>query len=214
MSRRALMALAPLLLAACGGSTHRHAATQPVTGTATASTTTARTTTSTSTSTASQAPSALQGEAQSAAAGDIPDNQVFVGYAGPAFAIKVPEGWARRTTGSATVFRDKNNIVRVVIARAAAPPTVASMTSELAKDTKAKVVKTPHTVHLGGQSMVAATYDTTSAPNAVTGKSVTLTVDRYELGKGGKRAIVDLGTPVGVDNVDAYRMMIESLRLR
>jgi hypothetical protein len=76
------------------------------------------------------------------------------------------------------------------------------------------VVKPPHAVKLGGASAIVATYTTTSAPNAVTGKSVTLTVDRYELAKGGKRAVVDLGTPVGVDNVDAYRMMIESLRLR
>jgi len=28
------------------------------------------------------------------------------------------------------------------------------------------------------------------------------------------RATVDLGTPVGVDNVDAYRLMIQSLRLK
>jgi len=46
------------------------------------------------------------------------------------------------------------------------------------------------------------------------GKSVTLTVDRYELATGGRRATVDLGTPVGVDNVDAFRLMIQSLRLK
>ena len=46
----------------------------------------------------------------------------------------------------------------------------------------------------------------------MTGKSLRLTVDRYELAHGGRVAIVDLGTPVGVDNVDAYRRMIESLR--
>ena len=44
----------------------------------------------------------------------------------------------------------------------------------------------------------------------MTGKGVTLIVDRYEVSKGGKVATVDLGTPVGVDNVDAYRMMIQS----
>jgi hypothetical protein len=32
------------------------------------------------------------------------------------------------------------------------------------------------------------------------------------LAKGGKVATVDLATPAGVDNVDAYRMMIESFR--
>jgi len=39
-----------------------------------------------------------------------------------------------------------------------------------------------------------------------------MTVDRYYLAHAGKVAIVDLGSPVGVDNVDAYRMMIQSLR--
>jgi pyrimidine operon attenuation protein/uracil phosphoribosyltransferase len=57
-------------------------------------------------------------------------------------------------------------------------------------------------------------YSTESAPNAVTGKRVTLVVDRYYLGRGNRRAIVDLGTPQGVDNVDAYRLMIESFRWR
>ena len=56
-----------------------------------------------------------------------------------------------------------------------------------------------------------AVYTTESPPNPVTGKRVKLIVDRYVLpGPGGRVAIVDLGTPVGVDNVDAYRMMIES----
>jgi hypothetical protein len=57
-------------------------------------------------------------------------------------------------------------------------------------------------------------YTTQSAPNPVTGKRVSLTVDRYYLSAGGKTAVVDLGTPVGVDNVDAYRLMIESFRWR
>ena len=43
---------------------------------------------------------------------------------------------------------------------------------------------------------------------------MTLTVDRYYLWHSGRRAVVDLGTPVGVDNVDAYRLIIESFRWR
>ena len=39
-------------------------------------------------------------------------------------------------------------------------------------------------------------------------------MDRYYLAHGTKRAVVDLGTPVGVDNVDAYRLMINSFRWR
>ena len=41
-----------------------------------------------------------------------------------------------------------------------------------------------------------------------------LVVDRYYLPRAGKHAVVDLGTPQGVDNVDAYRLMIESFRWR
>jgi hypothetical protein len=203
MPRRAVLIAVPLLLAACGSTKD---ASTPMT-------TTSPATTPTSTAATTAAPGALQGEALSAAAGDIPDNQVFVLYSGPAFSMKVPEGWARRTSSAGAIFRDKNNIVRVVLARGAAP-TVASMTQELAREKKAHVVKPPHAVQLGGKAMIAATYTTTSAPNSVTGKTVTLTVDRYEVAKGGTRAVVDLGTPVGVDNVDAYRMMIESLRLQ
>jgi hypothetical protein len=62
---------------------------------------------------------------------------------------------------------------------------------------------------------VRAVYTTESAPNPVTGKRVLLIVDRYVLpGSGGRIATVDLGTPRGVDNVDAYRMMIESFTWR
>ena len=67
---------------------------------------------------------------------------------------------------------------------------------------------------IAGAPTLKVTYTTVSAPNAVTGKRVTLVVDRYYLWHGGKRAIVDLGTPVGVDNVDAYRLMIQSFRWR
>jgi hypothetical protein len=59
---------------------------------------------------------------------------------------------------------------------------------------------------------VKVVYSTKSAPNAVTGKRVTLVVDRYYLERHGKQAVVDLGTPRGVDNVDAYRLMIQSFR--
>ena len=37
-------------------------------------------------------------------------------------------------------------------------------------------------------------------------------VDRYVLRQGRQVATVDQATPVGVDNVDAYRMIIESFQ--
>ena len=144
---------------------------------------------------------------------DLIDNQVFVAYPGKAFTMKFPEGWAQSGTGNKVTFRDKNNIVRVVIVAGGAP-TAASVRKEIGALTGATAKGSPTTFKLGGVPAIKATYETTSAPNAVTGKTVTLTVDRYELAQNGKRAIVDLGSPVGVDNVDAYRLMIESLRVR
>ena len=127
--------------------------------------------------------------------------------------MKTPEGWTQSGSGKNVTFRDKNNIVRVVVAQGPAP-TVASVGQELASLKGARVESPPAALKIGGLPAVKAVYSTTSAPNPVTGKSVKLIVDRYELGRGGKRATVDLGTPVGVDNVDAYRLMIESFRLR
>jgi hypothetical protein len=176
--------------------------------------TTAATTRTTATTTATApGPGALQGEAATRAAGDIPDNQVFISFTGSAFTMKFPEGWAQTGKGANVTFRDKNNIVRVVVEPGGAP-TPAGLRRELVSLHGVKVTSAPATTTVGGKPAVKATYRTTSPPNPVTGKSVTLTVDRYELATRGHHATIDLGTPVGVDNVDAYRLMIQSLRLK
>ena len=48
-------------------------------------------------------------------AGDIPDNQVYVAFtaASGTYRIKVPEGWSRTTSGTATTFTDKLNSITV-----------------------------------------------------------------------------------------------------
>ncbi len=155
---------------------------------------------------------ALQAEAQSAATGDIPDNQVFLLFTNRAagYSMKYPEGWAQSGSGRHVVIRDKNNIIRVVI-RNGALPTPAVVRREVAP---ARIVSPPQAHSLPGGSSLAVVYSTRSAPNPVTGKRVTLIVDRYYLSHGGKQAVVDLGTPQGVDNVDAYRLISESFRWR
>ncbi len=205
----AIVLLAVLALAGCGSGSKQQAA-APTTTAPSAATTTAP---SSKTKTRSNAPGALLPEAASAAQGDIPDNQVFVTFTGPAFSMKTPEGWTQSGSGKSVTFRDKNNIVRVVVAQWSAP-TVASVDQELSSLKGAHLESPSAALKIGGLPAVKAVYSTTSAPNPVTGKSVKLIVDRYELDRGGKRATVDLGTPVGVDNVDAYRLMIESFRLR
>jgi hypothetical protein len=159
---------------------------------------------------------ALSAEAQSAATGDIPDNQAFLTFSNPVagYSISYPEGWARKGVGSDVTFSDKNNLVHVVVAKGAAP-TPASVQAQLTalQQTYPTLKFTaPHTVGLKSGTAVKARYTTESAPNPVTGRRVLLIVDRYELSRAGKQAIVDLGTPKGVDNVDAYRMMINSFR--
>jgi hypothetical protein len=193
------------LLAGCGGS-HKSSAT-----TATASSSSSTTRPSARTSTTS--PSALQAEAASAATGDIPDNQVFITFHGATYSMKYPEGWAQRGTGAHVTFRDKNNIVRVLVA-SAAPPTAGGIRAGLAALHGLHLRSGPQSMTIGGGRAFKIVYTTASAPNPVTGKRVTLMVDRYYLPRAGKEAIVDLGTPVGVDNVDAYRMMIQSFRWR
>ena len=205
---------AALALAACGG---KQAAAPPATTAATPATTpssTAATTTGSATTTGGSA-SALQAEATSAATGDIPDNQVFIVFRDPkaGYSMKYPEGWAQRGNAGQVTIRDKNDIVRVVVASGPSP-TVASVRSQLSSLRGAKVVSTPKSISVGGGPAVAVVYSTQSAPNSVTGKRVTLLVDRYYLGHAGKEAIIDLGMPKGVDNVDAYRLMIESFRWR
>ena len=161
---------------------------------------------------------ALSGEAASAATGDIPDNQVFLTFhdAAAGYSIRYPEGWARKGTSADTTFADKNNIVHIVIAKAA-PPTPAGVAAELTRLKRSNPSLTftaPRVVQLKSGTAVKAIYTTRSAPNPVTGKTVLLVVDRYELSNAGKRATLDLGTPKGVDNVDAYRMMSNSFRWR
>lgn len=128
--------------------------------------------------------------------------------------MKYPEGWTQSGSGHQVSFRDKNNVVRIVIGSGAAPTPV-SVTAQLAalrQSNPGLQFRAAAPVKLSSGAAVKAVYTIDSAPNPVTGRRVHLTVDRYEFAHGGHVATVDLGTPQGVDNIDAYRMMINSFR--
>jgi hypothetical protein len=190
--RRALLVaflVLPAVVAAGCGSSHSTATTSSAPPPAAPPPTSAKPATMSTSPSTPSGPPALQGEAASAATGDIPDNQIFL------------------------VLRDKNNIVRILVANGALPAPAAAR-RELAAQSKVKVTTPPVKTTISGAPAIKVVYTTESPPNPVTGKRLTLTVDRYYLEHGGRAAVVDLGTPVGVDNVDAYRLMIESFRWR
>jgi hypothetical protein len=195
-----------VLMAGCGSGGRSGATTTTVSP---ATTTMPATTVGPTTSGAS----ALQAEANATAAGDIPDNQVFLNFrnARAGYSMKYPEGWAQQGSGDSVTFRDKNNVIRAVVSAGGAW-TRARVRADLRALKSAAVQGPPKAITLSGRPAFKVVYRTVSAPNPVTGKRLTLSVDRYYIWKQGRHAVLDLGCPVGVDNVDAYRLISESFR--
>jgi hypothetical protein len=158
--------------------------------------------------------SALSAEAQSPATGDIPDNQVFLTFRDPrsGYVLRYPEGWAQRGGRTGVTFVDKNNLIRLTLSRGV-PPTSASVLAELARERGLQPTLSygsPSSTSIAGAAVIKVSYATLSRPNPVTGKRVRLLVDRYVFAHAGRVATLDLGTPSGVDNIDAYRMIAHS----
>jgi hypothetical protein len=199
-------------LAGCGGG-----------GSSTSTTTGAPATSADTTTTASAAGKACgssvassSNEAASTAQGDIPDNQNFLTFQNrPAgYSIKYPEGWARSGSGTNVSFQDKSNTVTIAV-QPGSQPTTASVTRDLKQQASTDPCLspgTPQTVTVGPNQAIKVTYTTQGAKSPVTGQRPKVMVDRYVFFKNGKVAVVDLSNPVGVDNVDAYRMISESFR--
>jgi hypothetical protein len=155
-------------------------------------------------------------EAASAATGDIPDNQQFLRYTNSAagYSLVYPQGWARKGSANDITFSDKDNSVEVKIAKGP-NPTVSSVSAELKREAASDPTLQPgkpQQLQLPSGPAVHVVYHVQGPPDPVTGKKPTLMVDRYVLAHKGRVATVNESTPVGVDNVDAYRKMIESFR--
>jgi hypothetical protein len=148
--------------------------------------------------------------------GDIPDNQAFVKYrpAGATFTVKVPEGWARSSSGGAVTFTDKLNSITVE-STAAAKPTVASVKqNELPKVEQLGGNYRPRTVTVVQRKAgpaVLATYLQDSKPDPVTDKVVRDAVERYSFWNNGTEAVLTLSGPKGADNVDPWRIVSDSV---
>jgi hypothetical protein len=164
----------------------------------------------------SSASSASASEAASTGQGDIPDNQQFLSFHNRAggYSISYPEGWARSGSGQDVTFQDKSNTITIKVAPGsqATPGSVSAALKQDAASDPCLQPGTPATTTAGPNQVVKVTYTTQGQKSPVTGQRPKITVDRYVYSKGGKVATVDLATPVGVDNVDAYRMISESFR--
>lgn len=150
-------------------------------------------------------------------AGDIPDNQAFVPFTPDTglFTVSVPEGWARSSDGVATVLTDKLNTIRIETqARTAAPNTESVAVDELPAIAAATAGYRPGTVtavQRTAGTVMLITYQGTSPPNPVTGKTTTDAFERYEYWRDGRAVVLTLSGPVGADNVDPWRTVTDSL---
>jgi len=149
--------------------------------------------------------------------GDIPDNQAFVTYRGAGYALKVPEGWRRTQRTASVTFSDKYNSIRVGVTMAAKRPTVSSVTRfelvRLRRTVKGFALPKVTSVRRPAGTVILVTFRATSAPNAVTGKTVTNDVERYEFWKAGKLVVLTLQAPKGSDNVDPWKIVTDSVAL-
>lgn len=147
--------------------------------------------------------------------GDIADTAVYLTYAGSGYRIKYVEGWGIQLgPGQGVTISDKDSAETVALTGGnTALPAVVS------RDLRHLRGTLPHfhllhrgTVQLAPGRSVYLQYSTLSPPDQVTSKRVPVVVDRYYVPGAGKYATVTLSTPVGVDNVDAFRLIARSFR--
>jgi hypothetical protein len=142
--------------------------------------------------------------------GDIPDNQAYVTFtaASGSYHLKVPEGWARSSSGVSTTFTDKLNSISVEQSAVASKPTVDSVKKSqvpalAASEHKFALSSVKTFTRSGGDGVVIAFLDD-SAPNAVTGAVVRNAIEQYLFWKNGQQTAVTLSGPQGADNVDPW----------
>jgi hypothetical protein len=177
-------------------------------------------TNATSTSSGASTASAASGTTapENNPAGDIPDTQAYVPYtpATKLFTVSVPEGWAQTTDGVATVFTDKLNAVRIEM-----QPALVPLTPDTIRQQELPAVEAASpgyrfgaisTVQRKAGPVFLVTYQVTSPPNEVTGKTGVDAVERYEFWRDGHEVILTLSGPLGADNVDPWRTITDSLQ--
>jgi hypothetical protein len=199
-------------LAACGGS--GSPAPAGSTGTHAAAGSTAPAGGTGQTPAGSQAPV----PAESNPPGDIPDTTVYVPYQSAAghLLLKVPEGWSRLSAHASSTFTSNLNSITVAWMPKAAAPTVSSARATtvpaLQASTLAFRLQAVRAVPLAAGPAIEIIYQVNSPPNPVTGRQYRLVIERFELYRNGRAAVIALSSAVGSDNVDPWRIVSQSFR--
>lgn len=147
--------------------------------------------------------------------GDIPDTATFLTFQGSRYSLEYVEGWVQQTLANdAVLFTDKDSFVKVTLQSLPSGslneyvtgPGMAQSAQEFQQITGTKVMNGA----LPAGASVLVTFQALSAPDAVTGKSVTITVNRYFIQGPHFMAILTQATPLSVDNVDAFLRIARS----
>ena len=148
--------------------------------------------------------------------GDVPDDAVFLTYSDPTlgFSIQYVEGWQVTPGPDGVGIRDKDSseLVQLVPAQSDVAAYVTNTDLAALKREAGFHLSKQDTVDVKGAKLTHLVYAVSAPPDPVTGKRVPSVVDRYYVPGAAGLAIVSLSTPNGVDNVDAFRQMIESFR--
>jgi hypothetical protein len=149
----------------------------------------------------------------------IPSNQTLTTFkdSKAGYSIRYPKGWERRDAKRSVTFRKNANYVRVVSVSAKQPPKRSQVKKALDKLSKRPGIEVDagkvKSTNIDGAKGLKVTFVIKAKRGKPTeGRSVSLKVRRYLFGDNGKRAIVDLVTPKGIDNARPYRKVIKSFR--
>lgn len=150
-------------------------------------------------------------------AADVSGTLGYVEYrpAGNQYTVKVPAGWARTETGDTATFTDKLNTIMVTLGTSPDPPSTAdgaAALDALAARTPGFVAGTVSTVERSAGTAVLITYRADAPADPMTGAVVNDDVERYEFWHHMSLLTVTLAGPHGVDMVDSWWTVTDSLR--
>ncbi len=159
----------------------------------------------------------LSRPAAGAPGGDIPDSAVYLCYTSRGFSVEYVEGWLQTAAAHGVTFSDKDSSVIVDLR----PRLGGDLSAYVQRIDLSRLAHTPGFRRegltrdsIGGYHALRLTYRGQSAPDAVTGKTVALQVDRYYVQGRHALAVITLATPLGVDNADGFRRIAHSFRFR